>query len=92
MNEYDLHKELERNNADKEIVQAELEASKNKFAKYALSHMDSINKFHQPIVVKKKKSVRFKEFIDKIKAILGLTKNTEIDGTKTYLQHCENFE
>lgn len=93
MNEFELHKELERNSNDKQIIKDELCASQKKWAEYVLKHKDEIHSQHHPIIVKKKKSAFFKEVLNKIKAIFGLTKRkNNQNGTETYLHYRNEFE
>ena len=95
MNEFELHKELERNSNDKQIIKDELCASQKKWAEYVLKHKDEIHSQHHPIIVKKKKSAFFKEVLNKIKAIFGMVNhknNNNQNGTETYLHYRNEFE
>lgn len=93
MNNIELQTELARNASDKQLVNAELEASKKKWIEYILNNKEEICSSHHPIRVKKKKSALFNEFISKIKAIFGLTpRKEEIDGIEAYLQYRNEFE
>lgn len=93
MNNFDLQAELNRNESDKKIVNAELEASRNKWADYVVKNKDEICTYSQPIVVKKKARAKLNDFFNKIKIIFGLTpKKENIDGIEAYLQYSDNAE
>lgn len=93
MNNIELQKELARNDSDKQLANAELEASKKKWVEYILTNKEEICSNLHPIMVKKKKRALFNEFISKIKAIFGLTpRKEEIDGIEAYLQYRNEFE
>lgn len=93
MNNFDLQAELNRNESDKKIASAELEASRNKWVDYVVKNKNEICAYSQPIAVKKKTRAKLKEFFDKIKIIFGLTpKKGNIDGIETYLQYSDNAE
>lgn len=93
MNNFDLNNELVRNESDKQLAYAELEASRNKWVGYLINNKDEICATHHPIVVKQKKKERFKRFIEKIKTIFGLMPIKENnDGIETYLQYRNSFE
>lgn len=86
MNDAELHKELERNKSDKDMLGAELNAYQKKWADYVLAHKDEINSNHHPMVLKKKRSIRLNEFLGKIKTIFGFNRRKgEEDGTETYI-------
>lgn len=88
MIDYELNRELERNNIEKRIINDELDASKKKWVEYLLKNKDNICLNNAPILVKKKKKAVFNDFVYKIKAILGLLpKKVENDGIETYLQY-----
>lgn len=93
MNDFDLQAELNRNASDKQIVGAELEASRNKWADYVIQRKEEICAYTQPIVVKKKKSAKFRDFVNKIKIIFGLAPRKEqTDGIEAYLQYRDDVE
>lgn len=93
MNNNELNAELERNKSDKKISMAELEASQKKWAEYALNNINEICLHTKPVIVKKKYRYRWKEFLTKIKTIMGFTKaNKKEDGIETYLQYRNNIE
>lgn len=96
MIDFNLQKELDINESDKQLLYAELEASQKKWAQYLINNKEAVCSFHHPIVVKKKRRVRFKEFIEKIKTLFGFNKEKdkrgEIDGIEAYLHHRINFE
>lgn len=89
----DLQAELRHNKSDKAIVKAELEASRRVWVNYILQNKTEICSNLHPVKVKKKRSARWKEFVTKIKTMLGLTKKKEVyDGIETYLQYCNDCE
>lgn len=91
MNDFDLRAELNRNESERKIVNAELEASRNKWADYVMKNKDKICTFCSPVIVKKKTSSRFKELINKIKFILGLKRKEESrNGIEAYLQYSDS--
>lgn len=93
MNNFDLNNELARNESDKQLVYAELEASRNKWVDYLIQNKNDICTTHHPIVVKKKNKEILKGFIDKIKTIFGFTPRKENnDGIEAYLQYRNGFE
>ena len=93
MNDLELQGELARNESEKQLIRAELDSSHKKWVEYALKNKDEICSIHHPIVVKKKRSARWKDFINKLKAIFGLTKRKEnYDGIEAYLQYRDNCE
>lgn len=93
MNSNELQSELSLNKSDKQLAKAELEASKKKWVEYILQHKNEIYSNLQPIRVRKKKSTRLKEFINKIKTIFGLvTRKENINGIEAYLQYSDNIE
>lgn len=93
MNNTELQSELSLNESDKRLANAELEASKKVWVNYILDNKTEICSNLHPIPVKKKRSVRWKEFIDKIKKMFGLIPRKEnIDGIEAYLQYCDNIE
>lgn len=93
MNNFDLNNELARNESDKQLVYAELEASRNKWVDYLIQNKNDICTTHHPTVVKKKNKEILKGFIDKIKTIFGFTPRKEInDGIEAYLQYRNGFE
>lgn len=93
MNEFDLQAELNRNESDKQIVNAELEVSRKKWVDYLLQNKENICSYNQPIKVKKKNRARFNDFVNKIKIIFGLKrKENKVDGIETYLQYCNSIE
>ena len=93
MNNFDLNNELARNESDKQLAYAELEASRSKWVDYLIENKNEICTTHHPTVVKKKKNEKFKVFFNKIKAIFGFTPRRENnDGIETYLQYRNSFE
>lgn len=93
MNSYDLNNELARNESDKQLAYAELEASRNKWVNYLIENKNEICTIHHPTVVRKKRKERFKDFIKKIKMIFGFIPRKENkDGIETYLQYCDSLE
>lgn len=93
MNNFDLNNELAHNESDKQLVYAELEASRSKWVEYLINNKDEICTTHRPIVVKQKKKERLKRFINKIKTIFGLMPRKDSnDGIETYLQYRNSFE
>lgn len=90
MNSFDLQKEIDRNESDKQMVKAELEAYQKKWAEYVMANKEEICRTHKPIVVKKKLKARCSEFIDKLKTVLGLKPRKErLDGIEAYLQYSD---
>lgn len=93
MNDFDLNNELARNESDKQLACAELEASRSKWVDYLIQNKNEICTIHHPIVVKKKNKEILKGFINKIKAIFGFTPRKENnDGIETYLQYRNSFK
>lgn len=93
MNQFDLNNEMQRNESDKQLAYAELEASRNKWAQYLINNKDEICTTLHPMVVKKKTKARVSDFINKIKMIFGLIpKKEEKDGIEAYLQYCDSVE
>lgn len=93
MNNFDLQSELSKNEADKQIVSTEIEASRNKWAEYVIKNKNEICSYHKPVVVKKKRCAKFSDFLNKIKIILGLKqKEDKADGIETYLQYRDSIE
>lgn len=77
MSDYLLNKELEAVKQDREASKIQLEVSKNMMAKQLKQQMENIivNSYIKPIKKKKPFKVRFSEFINKIKIIMGIIKN-----------------
>ena len=93
MNNIDLQAELERNASDKQLVNAELEASKKKWVEYILKNQETICSNQRTLIVKKKTTARLREFWNKIKTIFGFTpRKEEFDGIEAYLQYRDKFE
>ena len=69
MNNTDLQAELARNASDKQLVNAELEASKKKWVEYILKNKETICSNPRPLIVKKKTTARLRDFWNKIKTI-----------------------
>lgn len=93
MNQFDLNNEMQRNESDKQLAYAELEASRNKWVQYLINNKDEICTTLHPRVVKKKTKARVSDFINKIKMIFGLIpKKEEKDGIEAYLQYCDSVE
>lgn len=91
MNSNEFQKELERNESNKQLINAELEASKKKWVEYIVKNQGEICSNPHPLIVKKKKSVRIKEFIKKVKTIFGLNPRKEnFDGIEAYLQYSDD--
>lgn len=93
MNNIDLQAELARNASDKQLVNAELEASKKKWVEYLLKNQETICSNPRPLIVKKKTTARLRDFWNKIKTIFGFTpRKEEFDGIEAYLQYRDKFE
>ena len=93
MNNIDLQAELSRNASDKQLVNAELEASKKKWVEYLLKNQETICSNPRPLTVKKKTTARLRDFWNKIKTIFGFTpRKEEFDGIEAYLQYRDKFE
>ena len=93
MNNIDLQAELARNVSDKQLVNAELEASKKKWIEYILKNQETICSNPRPLIVKKKTTARLCDFWNKIKTIFGFTpRKEEFDGIEAYLQYRDKFE
>ena len=77
MSDYLLNKELEAVKQDRESSKIQLEVSKNMMAKQLKQQMENIivNSYIKPLKKRKPFKVRFGEFINKIKIIMGITKN-----------------
>lgn len=77
MSDYLLNKELEAVKQDREASKIQLEVSKNMMAKQLKQQMENIivNSYIKPLKKRKPFKVRFGEFINKIKIIMGITKN-----------------
>lgn len=92
MSNNELHSELSLVKSDKKLAEAELEASQKKWAEYVMKNKNEICSNLHPVKVKKKRSARWKEFVTKIKTMLGLTKKKEVyDGIEAYLQYRDEF-
>lgn len=76
MSDYLLNKELEAVKQDREASKIQLEVSKNMMAKQLKQQMENIivNSYIKPLKKRKPFKVRFGEFINKIKIIMGITK------------------
>ena len=74
MSDKELETEIKKIESEKELIEIELDQSKNKWAKYVIENHDSILNNMQPVVVKKKKNIRLKEFMDRLKIVLGFKK------------------
>ena len=93
LNNIDLQAELARNVSDKQLVNAELEASKKKWIEYILKNQETICSNPRPLIVKKKTTARLRDFWNKIKTIFGFTpRKEEFDGIEAYLQYRDKFE
>lgn len=93
MNNIDLQAELARNASDKQLVNAELEASKKKWIEYILKNRETICSNPRPLLVKKKTTARLRDFWNKIKTIFGfMPRKEEFDGIEAYLQYRDKFE
>lgn len=93
MNSAEIQSELSQNESDKKLAKAELDASKQKWIEYIMKNQDEICSNPRPLLVRKKRSARWKEFTDKIKKIFGFTPRKETaDGIETYLQYRNDFE
>ena len=93
MNNTDLQAELARNASDKQLVNAELEASKKKWVEYIMENQEVICSNPRPLIVKKKTTARLRDFWNKIKTIFGFTpRKEEFDGIEAYLQYRDKFE
>ena len=93
MNNIDLQAELARNASDKQLVNAELEASKKKWVEYLLKNQETICSNPRPLIVKKKTTARLRDFWNKIKTIFGFTaRQEEFDGIEASLQYRDKFE
>lgn len=89
----DLYQELQRNDSDKKLLNEEASAYQKQWASYVLNNKDRICSNLHPIVVKKKRKVRWNEFINKIKKMFGFERRKEeYDGIETYLQYCNSDE
>lgn len=74
MSDKELESEIKKIESEKELIEIELDQSKNKWAKYVIENHDSILNNTQPVVVKKKKNIRLKEFMNRLKIVLGFKK------------------
>ena len=93
MNNTDLQAELARNASDKQLANAELEASKKKWVEYIVKNQELICSNPRPLIVKKKTTARLRDFWNKIKTIFGFTpRKEEFDGIEAYLQYRDKFE
>lgn len=93
MNNIDLQAELARNASDKQLVNAELEASKKKWVEYLLKNQEAICSNPRSLIVKKKTTARLRDFWNKIKTIFGfIPRKEEFDGIEAYLQYRDKFE
>ena len=93
MNNIDLQAELARNVSDKQLVNAELEASKKKWIEYILKNQETICSNPRPLIVKKKTTARLRDFWNKIKTKLGFTRRKEeFDEIEAYIQYRDKFE
>lgn len=93
MNNYDLNIEMERNASDKQLANAELDASRNKWIEYLVKNKDKVCAYNHPIVVRKKRMAKLNDFIDKIKTIFGLKpRKGNVDGIEAYLQYSDGIE
>lgn len=87
MNDFELSRELEANEAEKNILKEELEASKRKYAEYMRKNMETGLIDSAPVRVRKKKSALLSEFYGKIRKIMGFGRRKEgYDGIEAYLQ------
>ena len=77
MSDYLLNRELEAVKQDKEATKVQLEVSKLAIAKQLKQQMKDIpiTSYVKPIKKKKPFKIKWKEFVDKIKIILGITKD-----------------
>ena len=77
MSDYLLNRELEAVKQDKEAVKVQLEVSRLAIAKQRKQKMKDlpITSYVKPIKKKKPIKVKWREFVDKIKIILGITKD-----------------
>lgn len=93
MNSQEIYKELANNESDKILAKNEIKQYQKKWADYVINNKDKVMYELQPIVVKKKNKVCFKEFIGKIKKMFGFEKRKEeIDGIEAYLQYSNSDE
>ena len=77
MSDYLLNRELEAVKQDKEAIKIQLEVSKLAIAKQLKQQMKDVPITSYVKAIKKKKAIKVKwrEFVDKIKIILGITKD-----------------
>lgn len=93
MNNTELQSELSQNESDKKLAKAELDASKQKWVEYIMKNQDEICSNPRPLLVRKKRSAQWNEFIKKIKKIFGFEPRKEnVDGIETYLQYRNELE
>lgn len=77
MSDYLLNKELESVKQDKEAIKVQLEISKMAIAKQLAQQMKDIpiTSYVKPIRKKKPFKVKWNEFINKIKIMIGITQD-----------------
>ena len=93
MNSNELNIELERNKSDKQLLAAELEGSKKKWIEYIMKSQDEICSNPRPLLVRKKFSSKWADFIKRLKTIFGFKERKDNrDGIEAYISYSDDIK